>query len=115
MILNHVVEGAGRHVLLLHPVGLDLTFFEPLVTLLSPCYRVLRMDLRGHGRSPVTPLAQGFDEFAEDVHETLVAQALATIANAIPGATLKVISGAPHMLFIEQPQAVAQVLIAFPG
>ena len=115
MILNHVVEGAGRHVLLLHPVGLDLTFFEPLVPLLSPRYRVMRMDLRGHGRSPVTPFAQEFDEFAEVVHDTLTAQALVTIANAIPGATLKVIPGAPHMLFIEQPQAIAQALIAFLG
>jgi pimeloyl-ACP methyl ester carboxylesterase len=38
---------------------------------------------------------------------------LAQIANAIPGATLKVIAGAPHMLFIEQPQAVAQAILAF--
>ena len=38
---------------------------------------------------------------------------LTQIANAIPGATLEVIGGAPHMLFIEQPQAVAQVILGF--
>ena len=35
------------------------------------------------------------------------------IADAIPGAVFKVIAGAPHMLFIEQPQAVARELFAF--
>ena len=40
-------------------------------------------------------------------------QAVALIANAIPGATLKVIAGAPHMLFIEQPQAVAEAILPF--
>lgn len=251
MILHYTFEGSGPRVLLLHPVGIDLTFLAPLATLLGKRYRVMRMDLRGHGRSPLTPpdgsAARGLDDFAEDVHETLlqtgfapcavigfsfggmVAQALALrhpadvsalvpcacpctlteeqrtvaaargtdalrdgigavleatlerwftpsfrqsggdaaarahllakdphgwaqgwhaistidllprlptlgvptqciagaldvsstpdavalIANAIPGATLKVIAGAPHMLFIEQPQAVAQEILPF--
>jgi 3-oxoadipate enol-lactonase len=71
MILNHVVEGEGRRVLLLHPVGLDLTFLQPLCDRLSGRFRVMRIDLRGHGRSPVTPPADGLEQFAEDVHETL--------------------------------------------
>ncbi len=40
---------------------------------------------------------------------------VSAIASAIPGAGFKVIPGAPHMLFIEQPQAVAQELISFLG
>ena len=80
MILHHVVEGAGRRVLLLHPVGLDLTFLEPLSSLLRPFLRPMRMDLRGHGRSPVTPLASGLEDFADDVHETLVQQRFAPCA-----------------------------------
>lgn len=35
------------------------------------------------------------------------------IADAIPGAQFKVIAGAPHMLFIEQPQAVAEMISTF--
>jgi 3-oxoadipate enol-lactonase len=35
------------------------------------------------------------------------------IADAIPGAGFKVLAGAPHMLFIEQPQAVAGELLLF--
>jgi len=33
--------------------------------------------------------------------------------DAIPGARFAVIAGAPHMLFIEQPHAVANEIIAF--
>lgn len=72
MILNHVVEGSGRRVLLQHPVGIDLTFLEPLAALLATRYRVMRMDLRGHGGSPLAPLAGSLADFAGDVHETLV-------------------------------------------
>ena len=35
------------------------------------------------------------------------------IADALPGAQFKVIPGAPHMLFIEQPQAVANAVLPF--
>jgi 3-oxoadipate enol-lactonase len=249
MILNHVVDGRGRPILLLHPVGLDLSFLQPLAEELATRYRVMRMDLRGHGESATIPLAQGLDDYADDVHETLAAvgfppcavvgfsfggmvaqtlalrhpsdvdalvvgacqsthsdesrrvaagraveaeqggmaavleatlarwftpafrasgadaatrrrlltddplgwaqgwraisdletlpmlpalrvptlciageldqpappSMLATIANAIPGARLTVIAGAPHMLFIEQPHAVAEALIDFLG
>ena len=77
MILHHTIEGpsSGARVLLLHPVGIDLTFLAPLAALLATRYRVMRMDLRGHGQSPLQD-AQGQpagsrEAFAEDVHETL--------------------------------------------
>ena len=70
MILHHVIDGTGRPVVLLHPVGLDLTFLQPLAVRLASHCRVMRMDLRGHGRSPLTPLARGLEDFADDVHET---------------------------------------------
>jgi len=37
------------------------------------------------------------------------------IADAVPGAQFRVVAGAPHMLFIEQPEAVAHEIIAFLG
>jgi pimeloyl-ACP methyl ester carboxylesterase len=80
MILHHAVEGTGRRVLLLHPVGLDHTFLQPLSERMSRTCRVMCMDLRGHGRSPVTPLASGMEAFAEDVHETLIQQRFAPCA-----------------------------------
>ena len=73
MILHHTTEGpaTGTRVLLLHPVGIDLTFLAPLAALLATRYRVMRMDLRGHGASAALPLAQSLDDFADDVHDTL--------------------------------------------
>ena len=40
-------------------------------------------------------------------------ETVAAIARAIPGAQFTTIRGAPHMLFIEQPQAVATEILAF--
>lgn len=80
MILHHAIDGTGPRVLLLHPVGLDLTFLAPLAERLGLRFRVMRMDLRGHGRSPLMPLASGLEEFAEDVHDTLRAQDFAPCA-----------------------------------
>lgn len=80
MILHHAVDGAGPRVLLLHPVGLDLAFLQPVAQQLAARYRVMRMDLRGHGHSPVLPLAAGVDDFADDVHATLAQQRFAPCA-----------------------------------
>ena len=80
MILNHVIEGAGRPVVLLHPVGIDLTFLAPLASLLARRYRVVSMDLRGHGRSPLMPLAENLDDFAGDVHDTIASAGLGSCA-----------------------------------
>ena len=84
MLLNYTVEGEGPPVLLLHPVGLNLTFLAPLAVALRKQYRVIRMDLRGHGRSPLTPPggqpASGLGDFADDVHETLVETGFAPCA-----------------------------------
>lgn len=71
MILHHVITGSGRPLLLLHPVGIDLDFLQDLATLLERDYRVMRIDLRGHGRSPLFPLGQHMADFADDVHDTL--------------------------------------------
>jgi pimeloyl-ACP methyl ester carboxylesterase len=48
--LHHKIEGSGPHVVLLHPVGLDLTFLEPVAAELCRSFAVLSIDLRGHGR-----------------------------------------------------------------
>jgi 3-oxoadipate enol-lactonase len=65
-------DGAGLHlradgpddgpaVLLLHGLGMDLRVWDRVVPLLDPRLRIVRMDLRGHGRSAVTapPYAMG--------------------------------------------------------
>lgn len=70
-LLHYDIQGSGPHVVLLHPVGLDLTCFDPLAAMLSKRFTVLRVDLRGHGRSTLTYPAQSLEEYAEDVHALL--------------------------------------------
>ncbi|WP_166173081.1 alpha/beta fold hydrolase [Rubrobacter tropicus] len=74
--LRHEVEGEGETVLLLHPVGLDLTWCGPLAERLRPHFRVLRVDLRGHGGSPVPPGPWRIEDLAADVHALLGATRL---------------------------------------
>jgi 3-oxoadipate enol-lactonase len=46
------IAGEGPPVVLLHPVGLDATFWGGLPKRLARRYRVVAVDLAGHGRSP---------------------------------------------------------------
>jgi 3-oxoadipate enol-lactonase len=79
-LLNHQIDGSGRPVILLHPVGLDLTFMQPLAARLSQQYLVIRVDLRGHGGSPAAPPAQALADYAEDTHALLTRLACAPAA-----------------------------------
>jgi len=76
MTLNYTLKGHGSPVLLLHPVGSSLSFMEPLADLLSQHHQVMCMDLRGHGQSPRLSVddeqLMDLDDFAKDVHDTLV-------------------------------------------
>ena len=71
VLLHHRVEGDGDPVVLLHSVGLDSTFWDATAADLADSYRVVRVDLRGHGRSPVPPRPWRMEDLAGDVHRTL--------------------------------------------
>ena len=63
--------GAGHAVLLVHAIGCDHRMWDGLGTALSPRFRVIRMDVRGHGRSPVTPRPYSLDQLADDARDLL--------------------------------------------
>ncbi|AZQ68317.1 alpha/beta fold hydrolase [Silicimonas algicola] len=66
--LNHRDSGtAGAPVVLLHPVGLDLTSWDEVVSVLAQSHRVIAADLRGHGQSPRTPRSTDIFDYAADV------------------------------------------------
>jgi 3-oxoadipate enol-lactonase len=71
VLLHSSVEGVGDPVLLLHSVGLDSTFWDGIAAQLATSYQVVRMDLRGHGRSPVPPRPWHMADLAADVDRTL--------------------------------------------
>ncbi|HEX8308751.1 MAG TPA: alpha/beta hydrolase [Allosphingosinicella sp.] len=59
-------EGRGRPLVLLHGLMADSGFFERQ-RVLSDSFRVISIDLRGHGRSPAGPVPPTIRLLAEDV------------------------------------------------
>ena len=63
--------GRGDAVLLVHAIGCDHRMWDGLGTALAPRFRVIRMDVRGHGASPVTPGPYSLDQLADDARDLL--------------------------------------------
>jgi 3-oxoadipate enol-lactonase len=59
--------GAGEAVVLVHAIGCDRRMWDALAAALVPTHRVIRVDVRGHGESPVTPRPYSLDLLADDV------------------------------------------------
>jgi pimeloyl-ACP methyl ester carboxylesterase len=49
--INHVASGTGPYVTLVHGVGANLQSWDQVTRLLEPHFTVVRLDLRGHGKS----------------------------------------------------------------
>lgn len=92
--LNYQIDGQGPAVMLLHPVGLDLTWWEAQVEALRSEFQVLRMDFRGHGKSAIAPPPYTLAEFAADAHALLGALRI----------------GSAHVIGLSLGGMVAQVL-----
>jgi 3-oxoadipate enol-lactonase len=69
--LRYRSRGAGRPMVLLHPVGLRLEFWDRLVTELQGELRLIVPDARGHGESDVPPAPFSLDDMADDTIELL--------------------------------------------
>lgn len=105
--LHYVVEGEGATVLLLHPIGLDLTWWDTLSTALHDDFRVLRVDLRGHGHSEALP-PSCLEDFVADIHTLL--QALHCTGAHVIGLSLG--GMVAQLLAIEYPDDVRSLILA---
>ncbi|MEZ5487877.1 MAG: 3-oxoadipate enol-lactonase [Steroidobacteraceae bacterium] len=70
--LHYVVSGRNHAppLLLLHPLGASLDVWAPQLPQLEPHFRVIRCDLRGHGKSELDlapPSPRSMADFAADV------------------------------------------------
>lgn len=74
---NRVEAGpADREtVVLLHAVGLDLTYWDRQIEALADRYRVVAVDLPGHGMSDPPPRNAGIGHLAQDVADIVEADA----------------------------------------
>lgn len=64
---RYVVAGDGPALLCLHGLGLDYTMWEPQLAHLSKAFRVVCMDLLGHGTSPAPRQGARVEDFADHV------------------------------------------------
>ncbi|MBB3064516.1 alpha/beta fold hydrolase [Limibacillus halophilus] len=71
--LNYIVEGPENapSMVLVHGVGANLASWDAVAERLVPKFRVLRMDLRGHGSSSPIRERWALGRFAEDVISVL--------------------------------------------
>ena len=76
-LLNYAAEGAGPPVVLVHGVGSNLQAWDRVVARLSPQFRVLRMDLRGHGASTQIREPYSLEKFGEDIISVMNAAGIA--------------------------------------
>ena len=65
--LHGRMEGSGPLTVLLHPVGLDGSFWGALPAALAAKRRVLSLDLAGHGASPAVARPRPIETYADDV------------------------------------------------
>ena len=65
--LNHRVEGEGPWITLAHSLASDMRLLEAQAKLLAKRFRVLRLDIRGHGGSPVAAPPYSMPGLAADV------------------------------------------------
>lgn len=75
--LRYWDDGGERPpVVLIHGVGADGASWDEIAAALAPDFRVLRLDLRGHGRSGHIEGALTLDDFVQDVVDVLDACAV---------------------------------------
>lgn len=78
MHTHYQISGSGQTVTLIHGVGADLNSWDPVVRVLEVRFRVLRYDLRGHGRSSKPPGPYHLGDFADDLRALLDSLAVKT-------------------------------------
>ncbi len=65
--LHALESGSGEAVVLVHAIGCDHRMWDSLAAALSPDFRVIRVDVRGHGASPVPKGPYSLEELSDDV------------------------------------------------
>jgi len=67
VVLEVAEEGRGDALLLAHAIGCDRGMWDDVVPALAKHFRVVRIDARGHGASPVPPPPYSLGQLAGDV------------------------------------------------
>lgn len=100
-------EGAGAPLVLIHGVGGDSSNWDDIVPQLAPKFRVITVDLRGHGRSPPIRAACKLEDLARDVAEAM--DALEVRSARVAGFSLG--GQVAQSIAIEWPQRVEKLAL----
>jgi 3-oxoadipate enol-lactonase len=102
------VSGAGHPVVFIHAFSVDRRMWEPQVAEFESRFRVIRYDLRGHGRSvaPTEPY-QGYDDLRALLDTLGISRA--TVVGLSAGAELAI------NFAIAYPDRAAGLVLAAPG
>ena len=107
----HEDHGQGTPVVMIHGGAVDGRFFEHNVPALAERFRVITVDLWGHGRSPDRDGPFSLDSFAQDVAEVIerVADGRAHVFGHSIGATVALV------LALRRPDVVDRLVLASGG
>ncbi|HVW68982.1 MAG TPA: pimeloyl-ACP methyl ester esterase BioH, partial [Steroidobacteraceae bacterium] len=115
--LNVEIRGRGPDIVLLHGWGLNLRVWDGLASVLEKTFRVITVDLPGHGRSEWNPKARTPAEQAWQIHAALESlsdryhllgwslggQIALDLAAAMPGSVERLVLVATTPRFIAGP------------
>lgn len=73
------IHGDGPAIVLLHPIGLDRTWWSPFVDALGSRYRLIAIDQLGHGDSAPILGEIELQDLAHDVHAIVAAEQLTDV------------------------------------
>lgn len=106
--LHHEEQGHGEAVVLIHGFSLDRRMWEPQVPALAGSHRVIRYDLRGHGRSAAAEAPySGHGDLLALLDSLGVGRA--TLVGLSAGAVIAT------DFALEHPARVARLVLAAPG
>ena len=71
LAIGYKTRGAGVPILLIPSIGCPKEFWDPVMAELESHYRVIAIEVRGHGDSDVPPAPFTMDHLADDVIEML--------------------------------------------
>ena len=106
--LNYVVSGDGPWLTLVHSLASDLTLLDAQAAMLKPHFKVLQIDIRGHGKSPAPAAPYSMAELADDVQA--VFDALGITQTVWVGVSLGGMMGMTHA--IRHPGVITRLVVA---
>ena len=65
--VNYIEKGTGKPLIMLHGNGGNLKHFKNQIDFFSKYYRVIALDTRGHGKTPMGEKPFTIDQFPEDL------------------------------------------------